>query len=174
MRRRNVRAHENALEGLKGVHTSALARFDDRVDRRADPPRRSSNRREATGSVRRLEPDRPRPGRPLAPREEFARVATAPLPEVMPLSADGRETVLGHRKGGLRSIVDANIRKIRAAIDAGSDPFRSALAPDSATAFWPEPERNRTTICDVATPQITARIPVSGCPTGLELAPDGT
>jgi YVTN family beta-propeller protein len=103
----------------------------------------------------------------------IARIPVPPAAEGLALSPDGQEVWLGHKQGGLVSVVDTESRTVVASIDAGSFPFRLAFSADGSRVYWTQPDRGELVYADATTREIRGRIQVGNGPTGFVLAAGG-
>lgn len=102
------------------------------------------------------------------------RVEVAAQPEGIALAPDGSEVWLGHRQGGLVSVVDTAAGEVVATIETGVFPFRLAFHPDGSKIYWTEPQRGQLVEAAVESREILRRIDVGAGPTGLVISDDGS
>ncbi|MEO0650548.1 MAG: PDZ domain-containing protein [Planctomycetota bacterium] len=102
-------------------------------------------------------------------------VAVPAAPEGLAVSPDGREVWLGHKVGGLVSIVDVDTAEQVATIEAGAFPFRIAFDCTGSRVYWTEPERGLLVEADAASREVLRQLQVGNGPTGFALhaAQDG-
>ena len=105
-----------------------------------------------------------------------AKVTQLPVgkqPEGITLAPDGKTLWIGHRAGGLISVIDTATAKVSATLTAGQMPLRIAYAPDGRRVYAVSPQEGAVVVFDAAARKEIGRITIDGAPVGLIVSPDG-
>lgn len=107
---------------------------------------------------------------------DAARVTQIPVgkePEGIALSPDGRELWIGHRVGGLVSVIDTKTNRVTSTLKVGEVPFRMTFTPDGKRILILNPTGDALHVFDRATRREVKRIEIKGAPVNAVCSPDG-
>jgi DNA-binding beta-propeller fold protein YncE len=100
-------------------------------------------------------------------------VEVAAQPEGIALTPDGTELWLGHRQGGMVTVLDTKTLEVKASIDFGGFAYRLAPTRDGQAMLATCNATGELIAMDIKTHAIQTRWPVGANPAGFCVSPDG-